>query len=156
MQGRQGEKLRLVADFSSGARPCITQLLFFITNKGAQITAEQVTMSFATLSEFAGYPKGFFSSHSRMVYGSRMAAKILSQGGNVQEIYGRLGFKENSWGSNHMLLSFAMSSSNVARFEVVDTSIQADLCNYEGRGQKWESDLSMGIHAIDYSALGAL
>jgi len=36
--------------------------------------------------------KGFFTSHSgRMGYGSRVAAKILSQGGNVQEIYGRLG-----------------------------------------------------------------
>ena len=64
----------------------------FITNTGKQISAESVTMSFKTLSAAAGYGVGFFTSHSgRMSFGSRLAARVFSNGGNVNYVYARAG-----------------------------------------------------------------
>jgi hypothetical protein len=53
--------------------------------------------------------------------------------------------------SNYSILCFAMSRSNVARCEIVDSSIQAQPRAYAESGQNWESD----IHALEYRALGA-
>jgi len=64
----------------------------FVTNKGGPVSAESVSMWLGLLCECAGYARKFFSAHSgRMGYASRAAAKILAEGGTVNDIYARLG-----------------------------------------------------------------
>ncbi len=62
----------------------------FITTKGDQVSAESISVSLATLSEFAGYAKRFFSSHSgRMSFACRLAAKVFALGGTVVDVYAK-------------------------------------------------------------------
>ena len=85
----------------------------FVTQKGTPITAESVSMWLATLSECAGYAPRFFSSHSgRMAYASRAAAKILAEGGTVNDVYARMG-NTGHW---------APRSSSIERYCDVSTS----------------------------------
>ena len=60
----------------------------FITTKGEQISCSSVSMSFDTLSRAAGYATRFFTSHRRRQgFSCRLAAIVLRQGGNANDVY---------------------------------------------------------------------
>ena len=62
----------------------------FVTTKGEQVSAESISMSLASLSEYAGYARRFFSSHSgRMSFACRLAAKVFASGGSVVDVYAK-------------------------------------------------------------------
>lgn len=62
----------------------------FVTTKGEQVSAESISMSFASLCEYAGYSPRFFSCHSgRMSFACRLSAKVFANGGTVADVYAR-------------------------------------------------------------------